>query len=876
MPLYKPSNMQPSLSEIDITKTNTFSAQINSSGSTVKAYKFQLWSGDGNELLYDGNSQTLGVNHYIKNKGTLEFSVTPSMLGSSNKMKNGRDFQYGIRVYEAPLGSSAQPQTFVCSGFLVGTTKYVIWTLSSPTLLEEGKYVEITASSQSAILPPTAPNQDNITYPKSYPYKERHRIEFVNKELGWSKNITKLELDEPFTYNYPDGTAFQVYNCSNQHTLTSVYVDPNDIIERGLYIKISDTSVNGSSSKWRKIIGYGEETGEIRVQEPFNNMPKNGMTFTIGKMNVDNDNIEAVSNTGTNVVGGVAVNGTFTTMSNVWNGSTKRLFIQPNINIKSDATNFDELVFDINGIITRVDILQSINTTGTLIPGKKTVDTTFNKLDNTQWLLESGNLRLVTGSVPVSPQTPYQVFTDFQDSSPLAYFYARKTPNLRIQFKNYNDPDEPEYKPQNIPTNIDSYLPGVPWRDIYFQTQYTSANNVQIKYYQYRLYIDDETEPIAESEEKYDTDLDWYFRGFQTPDDQTEPGKIYRIEIRVVDEYNKEFIESNQFRVSYKVEQSFVPISTTLNCDERCMEIKVTTPAFVKTTDWGNKKTVTEEDLDRKNKYLSIPADKVLNYTNLKDIQSSPYTIPNNFTLYTQFQITGDFADQVKTGEELMVLEFSYENQQKQNDVVKLTFGGITSFYMEDDQVVTNEKRFKLMLYINDEPANLFKRPDGTMVNYIDLTESTDSFITATNIRNALQYVDKFISSNTFPNQPVENTVYVLNNTLIYNGITYKAGPYTWSKTKGWEIQSQYEYFFLENTAQVPGGTHANLDVPPNCQGVYGAIKWQDINNIWIDTENVASKNKENLNRYWFEFYFVSKGSKKTCQLVPTTVRAKT
>lgn len=56
MALYRSSIMVPDLKEIDITQNNTFTCQVNSSGSTVKAYKFQMWSGDGNDLLYDGDS----------------------------------------------------------------------------------------------------------------------------------------------------------------------------------------------------------------------------------------------------------------------------------------------------------------------------------------------------------------------------------------------------------------------------------------------------------------------------------------------------------------------------------------------------------------------------------------------------------------------------------------------------------------------------------------------------------------------------------------------------------------------------------------------------------------------------------------------------
>ena len=54
------------------------------------------------------------------------------------------------------------------------------------------------------------------------------------------------------------------------------------------------------------------------------------------------------------------------------------MFIQPNINIKPDLTNPNELVFDQTGV--RVDIIKTTSTT--VIPGKIT-DITFDKLDNT-------------------------------------------------------------------------------------------------------------------------------------------------------------------------------------------------------------------------------------------------------------------------------------------------------------------------------------------------------------------------------------------------------------------------------------------------------------------------------------------------------------
>lgn len=906
--LYKPSRLQPNISEIDITQNNTFTCQINSMGSTtVKAYKFQIWDSNTedfyywhNNIVWDGNSSVEADKLYdgdyqsvnpIKNKGILEIPVTKNMLGTSNKMKNGRNFQWGVRVYEAPLGSTEQPQTFVCSGFLVGSTRNVIWIQNPSITIEENKYIQIKVNSQNGIVPPAPPNSENIVYPTSYPYIERHKIEFVTNELGWFKNITKLELDEPFIYNYPDGTVFEIYNCSDKHTLNSVYVDPNDIIERGRYIKINNTSINGTSNKWRKIIGYGEDTGEIRVQEAFSSVPTNGVTFTIGKMNTDNNNIEEVANSGSNVIGGTPLrtSSSLVIMSNKWGGQTatdNRLFIQPNINIKSDGMNPDEIVFDINGQIVRVDIQRSIDPTGNLIPGRKVVDTTFDKLDNTQWLLRVGNLQNATGAIPTSPQTSYQVFTDFQDASPLGYFYARKEPGIQMLFKNYNDVSE---EPILIPSlsEVDKVAKGWPWRDIYFVTQWYSPNNVQTKYYQYKLYsgdgVEEDLELITESEEKYDADYNWYFRGFQTPDNPYDAkGTLYTIEIRIVDEYNKEFTASYPFRVYYKVEDLYFPIETKLDCEERCVALKVTTPAFVKTTDYNISpyKTVDVSNINKEDKYLEIPSGKMLNYTNLKDLQESPFTIPNKFAFYTQFQISEDFASHMQGGEQSEVFSFSYQNQQGGSDIFSLQFGGLDTFYKgkNNTTVQTNINRFKLLIYINGQPANLIKNDNGEMVNYIDLLKSAD-FISFDQIRYAVQPVEGLNIFNTFPKIPIPNTVYVImQNDVVYNNQIYQSGPYMWDEQKDVFIpQSQYQYFFLENTNNAPEGyTNDMLNVPINCRGTWGRLNYADDNNCWIDNANVENYNKKLLNKYWFEFYFVSKGNTVTCEIRVNSKRQNT
>lgn len=596
------------------------------------------------------------------------------------------------------------------------------------------------------------------------------------------------------------------------------------------------------------------------MQEAFTSVPTNGMRIEIWKY----DQTAASGSEWTNelsgknpaylIVGGTpTTNSTFVIKTNRWDTTAKRLFIQPNINIKSDLTNPDEIVFLLkNNTRIRLAIQASID---------NGVDKTFNKLDNTQWLIEWPILREGTDAqVPISPQTPYTVFTDFQDSAPMAYFYARKTPTIYNRFRNYNDNEDFYRIPDDVdyPLNANPPLLGFPWRDIAFGGYYYQENGVQIKYYQYFLY-DEDGELIAQSQEKYDNELYWYYRGFQTSEENV-PGLVYTIKLRIVDEYDKEFNVSNSFRINYNIEENFVPLDVELNCDERGMDIKVVKPAYVETTDYNLIPTVTVDDLSAKYHYLKIPADKILNYTNLKDLDKSPFTIPQKFTYYTQFQMEKDFVDQAKKGEELIIMEFSYTDNSGNIIPVQLKFGGIDSYWVNtDNTIVENENRFKLLLYVNNQPANLFNN-NGGWVNWVDVSKMATGFITPENIRFALQDLNNYTIINEFPANPMPDTLYLLNNDLAYMGRIYYPGVYTWDDTVDWQIQREYDYIFLDNLSQFPGKTFDDLNAPSDCRdSLTGNLNWSDTDTAWVEANNINKYNKELIDKFWYEFYFVSR-----------------
>ena len=666
--IYKASSLSPNLNEIDILSTarNPFQAQVNTLGTSVKAYSVNFLSGDGATTILNQPSQALGQE--IRNKEQLSLNLTVDSSGNfitfkeegkkglsataqceeNQSFQNGKDYQWNIRMYEnhSPRTADEDPTTLVCSGFTVGSTTSVIWVDLSGISSEETKklvkdqlkydrWIEISASSKNdGMMAITLPNEDNLAYPVTWPYRERRQINWVYTDLGWDKDVIKIELTESFTYNYTNGKTFTLYNVSDQHTLNNFYVEPNDDIELGNYI-----SLNSDDSVKRKIIGYGQETGEIRLQEGFATVPKNGDTYKLWTKDLTSSSSQFSQKTYHSLaerkVGGTPItNPNFKIMTSYWNSEADhQIFVQPNINIKSDALNPPQIVWE-NGV--RLNITQEISTLGQYVAGKKT-DITFNKLDNTQWLLK-GNCKIATQSTGdiqqiIVPQTDYTVYTDFMDSIPNAVLYARQAPTLGIKYKDYRELDL-----ENIPyISIDQSVPA-PWRDVAFLGTWNSINNVEVKYYHYYLYsIDNYNNEtlIAESDDIYDSSLEWNFKGFET-------NNFYKVRITIHDKYGKAYSEEDTFYIEYAVYSSVVPLANSLICDEQAIKLEVVSPVYVISTDKGSEKTITSNDVylssNSKYYYADTTSGRVLNYTQVADANNTPIQIPEVFSFFTRFR----------------------------------------------------------------------------------------------------------------------------------------------------------------------------------------------------------------------------------------------
>ena len=819
MAVYKPSQFIPSLDEIDANQNNTFSCQVNTSGNPAKAYKLDILSIDGETTIYDGAATNLSSQ--VLNKGRLQIPNVSNTTSGMSTLVNGKDYQWGARIYDAIVGSTAQPKTLVCSGYLVGSTRYVLWTTTdyttTPDALVMDRWIEFNMSNQSNYLPVPIPNPDNMVLPTGA-YRERKQISWVENELGWNKNFIKIELEEPFTYNYKDETEFQVYLCSDQHTQTSVFIDPNDVIERGYYIEIYTPDGQTLLETKRKIMGYGESTGEVRVQDPFNSIPVNGQIFKIYSYDYVTATYTEQSFTSSNKVGGAPVAGTFKVVNNRWDSSKKQLFIQPNVNIKTDITNPNEIVFDNNG--ARVDINKTISTT--VVP-RKTTDTTFNPLDNSQWLLTSGTSP--TSIIPsVSPKSYYKVYSDFMDTFPFSVFYARTTPTRVLQFKNANEMvgvDNPF-----ITVNNDT---AINWRDVTFNTTWTQIEGVEVKYYHYYLY-DTNGDLVIESDDIYNSIMEWTFRGL-TSGTETQP-EHYSIKIKIVDQYDKEFTNEASFLVYYEVEQGIIPLDVSLNCDEHGMLVVPQAPVYVLTKDDGNMPTVDSRDLNSIEDYLQIPAGEVLNYVCMDDAEQTPIVITPDFSYFTKFQLTADFLKNIKKNNEETILKIAHATDistgvAKDSVEYSLKIGGFETFYQDDNGV--------FHLNPNVGQIKLYKENNVTPIACFDGKSSYDLFENdvdkklkkPTKIKYALQdasygayksyeYLPRPYAGNLELNT---DTIYTALNDSIFSGEIYRAGAlYKWNGGNGYVQVTDSQYVYVETLNQVEGATYDSLGVPETCR----------------------------------------------------------
>lgn len=855
MAIYKSSNLQPSLAEIDVTneKDSVFSCQVNTSGTTIKAYKINILSGDGTKEILAPTAPTKLPKPLI-NKAIL----TSNDINSTNvpALINGENYQWNIRTYEllpryngTTKLNDNQPKTLICSGFLVGSTTSVLWVPNNEAILYD-MWVEIKGVN---FMPLPDGNPDNVVLPTDPNYKERHQIYWVDRELGWDKNYTKITLEEPFEYNYRNGTSVDIYQCSNAHTLTSIYVDPNDDIERGNFIELYRNGTKICDKT--KIIGWGETTGEIRFQEALkitdttNKFPQDGDTYKLYTYNALDKTYTEVT-VEDNVLGGKPVVST-----TIFANDDGIYFIQPNINIKTDETNPPEIVFE-NGAR-----LALIKKTSTVAVPNKTTDVTFDKLDNTQWVVKYGQ-KVNNTAINISPKTKYTVYTDFMDSMPNAVFYARKAPNITIQYRAMSEL-EASGAYENVTDNKNTG-----WRDIDFKTLWDA--DTEVKYYQYLLY-DEDGELITQSDELYNSELEWSFRGFESGIVSSAP-KFYSVAIKIIDEYDKEFFSRQfSFKVYYPIEAGLVPLDVQYDCKEQGISIIAQAPVYVGSTDKNGQTSIDSSNLN--GGVLNILTNKIANYEYVLGANKVPINITNTFNFYTQFQITYDFVKSIPDGGETTVLEVGHKSKDGSSiDVLSLRLGSGNSYYVDTDGTIKlNTNLLNLKWYKNNVLQSwMIKTNDPTAFNIKDENPYAD-ITTPSKLQYALVANDKIKLAKqgdltSIPDNVDLNKVWCYQGDISINlyGIDWVPNyVYKYNQTKqAWEYYTDVQFIFAESLTQLPNeantydtfGVDSESQLGENNIGFGGNTT--DENETWVDSSSMVSdKNETAFNSKWLDLY---------------------
>ena len=554
----------------------------------------------------------------------------------------------------------------------------------------------------------------------------------------------------------------------------------------------------------------------------------------------------------------------FYSLSNRWDSIAHRLFIQPNINIKGDATNPDEIVFEDGGRVNIVEKTTTNPTTG------KPIDITFDKLDNTQWLWEgtAGDAHVAPSSV--IPQTNYSIYTCFMDSAPMNLFYGRLTPTITI-----NGGLDAETATTPV-SDFDLNNP-FEYRDITFVSALTN-DTVGVKYYQYTLYnvvgneLDQNIQLIEvdQSEEIYSNDLQWKYRGLVN-------NEKYNIKLVIVDEYDKVFTDSETFEVNYGVGQSG-NLDVSFDCEEGGNKISLMVPLTAISTDYLDKETVTEDNIVN-NDYVSIPEGKILNYTNIDKEDFPPLDFLKDSSLLATFRITDTFARSIEAGSEKEVCSFSVTNEGIVDEYT-LKISGYQRFYMDNDQLQDAGDILRFKLYKGSTQLT------GCFVNGIGYTDYCDysslitrNLIIPDNLNYALQSATTnfILTSNITYNSgtPVYYDGGAMQDAelnhfyyLTIDSAEFQRGLYKVDNNK-WVLENTKEFLFLEQASQLNTFT---MTIPTGLKDGSDNYLWAETDGAatpqttdWIDTSPAVDNINANiLNTTWITLYLIINSSAET------------
>lgn len=257
----------------------------------------------------------------------------------------------------------------------------------------------------------------------------------------------------------------------------------------------------------------------------------------------------------------------------ILNSNTNQIFIQPNVNFSSDNNVSPYLIID----STESKLYFPYNSF-LLNSNFDLKDITFEKLDNSQWLLNYTSSQ----KNDLIPGLTYKIYTDWADSSPSNYFYARDIGEIELKYGelttvnnikesgsfsvlDYNYLKENLYKFNEIQVGDNYVISGM---NIYLLADIKNIKS-QIKKYRYKIYNAD-MELLWDSTDIWDNIMEYEIKGIS-------PNKIYYLTFECEDEYGYEYFYENSFYSQYdinKINTDFIKLTNLCYQNAVCVEIE--------------------------------------------------------------------------------------------------------------------------------------------------------------------------------------------------------------------------------------------------------------------------------------------------------------
>lgn len=375
---------------------------------------------------------------------------------------------------------------------------------------------------------------------------------YVGKLLGilLSASINSLSVVVPKVFS---GTS-----TDNSITGSSYKTVNGFITEQELATEQTSNFKQNKNSILYKIIGYDSDTGEIRLEnetyrtltdtdlyeiwERYEESGESSTEYYTRRLPLASEVNKYLYVGGETKAEMPCLNTHLETSSE----NDSELFIQPNINMKADENFNPCLIFETGD---RIDLKYSYDSTEIKDFSKR--DKTIDKLDNSQWIIKTDS-----NPFPIDCGVEYDIYSNFSDSFPENYFYARKTSNdivvKYVDTDNFKEDITLQYDkaPYNYPNLGDDKIldnPVVRTMDCTFIGVYTG--DTAIRRYRYKFF-DNMGDIIKDTQDIYSNDITVRFNGLNN-------GEKYILYLEIEDQLGYLYKYETTFFVQYSMKEMF-------------------------------------------------------------------------------------------------------------------------------------------------------------------------------------------------------------------------------------------------------------------------------------------------------------------------------